>query len=121
MEMIKVRDVKKEFGELGVLKGISFSLHEGEVLSIIGPSGSGKSTLLRCLTQLERIDGGSIEVCDDVMATTDSEAGSLSIAMTCNAITTDHMPSAKIDSVTAAISSRYSRTRKGASTRQPPV
>ncbi len=73
MEMIKVRDVKKEFGELGVLKGISFSLHEGEVLSIIGPSGSGKSTLLRCLTQLERIDGGSIEVCDDVMVTTDSE------------------------------------------------
>ncbi len=73
MEMIRVRDVKKEFGELGVLKGISFSLHEGEVLSIIGPSGSGKSTLLRCLTQLERIDGGSIEVCDDVMATTDSE------------------------------------------------
>ncbi len=71
--MIRVRDVKKEFGELGVLKGISFSLHEGEVLSIIGPSGSGKSTLLRCLTQLERIDGGSIEVCDDVMVTTDSE------------------------------------------------
>ena len=73
MEMIRVRDVKKEFGELGVLKGISFSLHEGEVLSIIGPSGSGKSTLLRCPTQLERIDGGSIEVCDDVMVTTDSE------------------------------------------------
>ncbi|NLL25160.1 MAG: amino acid ABC transporter ATP-binding protein [Spirochaetales bacterium] len=71
--MIRVRDVKKEFGELGVLKGISFSLHEGEVLSIIGPSGSGKSTLLRCPTQLERIDGGSIEVCDDVMVTTDSE------------------------------------------------
>ena len=71
MEMINVRDVKKEFGELGVLKGISFSLHEGEVLSIIGPSGSGKSTLLRCLTQLEEIDGGSIEVCDQVMVTTD--------------------------------------------------
>ena len=73
MEMIRVRDVRKEFGELGVLKGISFSLHEGEVLSIIGPSGSGKSTLLRCLTQLEQIDGGSIEVCDDVMVTTDDQ------------------------------------------------
>lgn len=73
MEMIRVRDVRKEFGELGVLKGISFSLHEGEVLSIIGPSGSGKSTLLRCLTQLEQIDGGSIEVCDDVMVATDDE------------------------------------------------
>jgi len=73
MEMIRVRDVKKEFGELGVLKGISFSLHEGEVLSIIGPSGSGKSTLLRCLTQLEQIDGGSIEVCDDVMVATDDQ------------------------------------------------
>ena len=71
--MIRVRDVRKEFGELGVLKGISFSLHEGEVLSIIGPSGSGKSTLLRCLTQLEQIDGGSIEVCDDVMVATDDE------------------------------------------------
>ncbi len=55
------------------------------------------------------------------VATSDSEAGSLSIAMTCRAITTDHMPSAKIDNVTAAISNRYSRMRKGASTRQPPV
>jgi len=71
MEIIRVENLQKEFGELGVLKGISFSLHEGEVLSIIGPSGSGKSTLLRCLTQLEEIDGGSITVCDYPMVTTD--------------------------------------------------
>ncbi|MFA5448680.1 MAG: amino acid ABC transporter ATP-binding protein [Sphaerochaeta sp.] len=71
MSIISVENVCKNFDELGVLKGISFTLNEGEVLSIIGPSGSGKSTLLRCLTQLERIDGGSIEVCDMLMARTD--------------------------------------------------
>ena len=55
------------------------------------------------------------------VATSDSDAGSLLSSMTCSAITTAHMPSAKIDSETAVISRRYSRTRKGASTRQPPV
>ena len=52
-------------------------------------------------------------------ATSDSDAGSLSRAMTCSAITTAHMPLAKIDSDTAVISRRYSRNRNGASTRQP--
>ena len=46
MEIISVANLKKEFDGLGVLKGISFTLNKGEVLSIIGPSGSGKSTLL---------------------------------------------------------------------------
>ena len=50
------------FGDLHVLKDISFDLKAGEVLSIIGPSGSGKSTLLRCLTQLETVDGGLVQV-----------------------------------------------------------
>ncbi len=54
------------------------------------------------------------------VATSDSDVGSLSSSMTCNAITTAHMPSAKIDSDTAAIRRRYSRNRNGASTRQPP-
>ena len=60
--ILKVEHVKKSFGDLHVLKDISFDLKAGEVLSIIGPSGSGKSTLLRCLTQLESIDGGEVQV-----------------------------------------------------------
>ena len=60
--ILKVEHVKKSFGDLHVLKDISFDLKAGEVLSIIGPSGSGKSTLLRCLTQLETIDGGEVQV-----------------------------------------------------------
>ena len=60
--ILKVEHVKKSFGDLHVLKDISFDLKAGEVLSIIGPSGSGKSTLLRCLTQLETVDGGFVQV-----------------------------------------------------------
>lgn len=69
MEIITVENLQKSFDGLGVLKGISFTLNEGEVLSIIGPSGSGKSTLLRCLTQLEPVDGGTINVCGETMVT----------------------------------------------------
>ncbi|MBQ9278700.1 MAG: amino acid ABC transporter ATP-binding protein [Lachnospiraceae bacterium] len=56
-----MNNIKKSFGDLQVLKDISLSVHEGEVLSIIGPSGSGKSTLLRIATMLETMDGGSIK------------------------------------------------------------
>ena len=62
-EILSVTALRKEFGELSVLKDISFSVHRGEVLGIIGPSGSGKSTLLRCVCQLERVSGGSVSVC----------------------------------------------------------
>ena len=79
MEIVSVTNLKKEFDGLGVLKGISFSLNKGEVLSIIGPSGSGKSTLLRCLTQLEPVDGGSIVVSSKTMVTT-SEDGKVHYA-----------------------------------------
>ena len=62
-EIIKVEKIKKSFGDLNVLKEISFSVHKGKVLSVIGPSGSGKSTALRCIGQLEKVDAGSIEIC----------------------------------------------------------
>ena len=58
--IIVASEVKKRFGALEVLKGISLEVAEGEVLCIIGPSGSGKSTLLRCLNRLEEIQSGSI-------------------------------------------------------------
>ena len=61
-EIIKVNNLKKQFGDLEVLTDISFSVEEGEVICIIGPSGSGKSTLLRCLNRLEEFQGGTIEV-----------------------------------------------------------
>ena len=60
--IIVANEVKKRFGALEVLKGISLAVAEGEVLCIIGPSGSGKSTLLRCLNRLEEIQSGSIAV-----------------------------------------------------------
>lgn len=62
MSVLTVKNIKKHFGKVDVLKGISFSLEEGEVLSIIGSSGSGKTTLLRCLNFLETPDSGSITV-----------------------------------------------------------
>jgi polar amino acid transport system ATP-binding protein len=58
--LLKVKKLQKSYGNLEVLKGISFDLSKGETLSLIGPSGSGKSTCLRCLNFLERPDAGSI-------------------------------------------------------------
>lgn len=63
-EIIKVENLVKSFGDLEIIKGVSFSVHKGEVLSIIGPSGSGKSTILRCVSQLESVTNGSITICD---------------------------------------------------------
>lgn len=60
--VIEIRHLHKVFGELEVLKDISFSVEEGEVICVIGPSGSGKSTLLRCLNRLEQIQDGEIVV-----------------------------------------------------------
>lgn len=60
MKLLEMRHVKKEFEGLQVLKDISLSVEEGEVISIIGPSGSGKSTLLRCATMLEEMDSGEL-------------------------------------------------------------
>ena len=65
--MLEVTDLRKSFGQTPILKGIDFSMNEGEVLSIIGSSGSGKTTLLRCLNFLETPDGGRIAVKGDVL------------------------------------------------------
>ena len=64
--MIKVENLKKNFGELQVLDGISFQLDTGKVLAVIGPSGTGKSTLLRCINYLEKPAEGMITI-DDVL------------------------------------------------------
>lgn len=60
MSLLEMKQIKKEFEGTTVIKDISLSVEEGEVLAIIGPSGSGKSTLLRCATMLETIDDGEI-------------------------------------------------------------
>jgi ABC-type polar amino acid transport system ATPase subunit len=59
---IEVKDLYKSFGALKVLKGVSLTVDEGEVVTVIGPSGSGKSTLARCIARLEDIDSGEISV-----------------------------------------------------------
>lgn len=67
MALLTVENIKKSFGKTEVLKGISFSLNKGEVLTIIGSSGSGKTTLLRCLNFLELPDEGTITVGDQLL------------------------------------------------------
>jgi len=62
MTVLEVKNLKKGFGSTDVLKGVSFSLEQGQVLAIIGSSGSGKTTLLRCLNFLETADEGDIVV-----------------------------------------------------------
>ena len=62
MPLLQVNNIYKDFGTVGVLKGVSFSLEQGQVLAIIGSSGGGKSTLLRCLNFLETPDAGEIWV-----------------------------------------------------------
>lgn len=65
--MVEVRDVHKFFGDLHVLKGVSFDVPRGSVTTILGPSGSGKSTILRCINVLEKIQAGSIVVDGQLM------------------------------------------------------
>ncbi|GGB04511.1 amino acid ABC transporter ATP-binding protein [Brucella endophytica] len=62
MSAVTIDSVHKRFGALEVLKGISMSVEQGQVVALIGRSGSGKSTLLRCINGLERIESGSITV-----------------------------------------------------------
>lgn len=67
MSILEVKNIKKSFGNTEVLKDISFSMQQGDVLSIIGSSGSGKSTLLRCLNFLESADEGVVTIGDKVI------------------------------------------------------
>lgn len=67
MEILKVENIEKNFGETKVLKDISFGLEQGQALAIIGSSGSGKTTLLRCLNFLEKPDSGRIYVGDELI------------------------------------------------------
>lgn len=71
MEMLAVENIHKSFGLKEILKGVSFYISKGEVISVIGPSGSGKSTMLRCLNLLETIDKGKITVENDYLVYTD--------------------------------------------------
>lgn len=67
MAILEVKNIGKNFGDTEVLKNISFSMDEGQVVAIIGSSGSGKTTLLRCLNYLETADTGTIKVGDKII------------------------------------------------------
>ena len=67
MAFFEVKNIKKSFGKVDVLKGIDFTLEKGQVLSIIGSSGSGKTTLLRCLNFLETPDSGIMSIDENII------------------------------------------------------
>jgi polar amino acid transport system ATP-binding protein len=73
-EIVRIRGLRKRFGDNEVLKGIDLEVSAGEVVAIIGRSGSGKSTLLRCINGLETFDLGSIEVAGQALAHQDPKA-----------------------------------------------
>src|SRR2546426_7008320 len=76
MPTIRVVDVHKRFGALEVLKGVSFDVHRGNVVSMIGASGSGKSTLLRCINHLETPTAGDIFIEGESLCFRGDAAGS---------------------------------------------
>ena len=73
MQVLEVKNLKKNFGKVKVLKDISFGLEEGQILTIIGSSGGGKTTLLRCLNFLETADSGEIWVNGKQLLTSSEE------------------------------------------------
>lgn len=77
MKILEINNMKKAFGELEVIKDISLSVNEGEVLSIIGPSGSGKSTVLRCATMLETMESGDLIYLGEYAAKNDANGKSI--------------------------------------------
>ncbi len=82
MPLVNIKNIHKKFGDLEVLKGVDFSVEEGEVVCLIGRSGSGKSTLLRCINMLEQPDEGSIEVFgEDIVHTKDINAYRAKVGM----------------------------------------
>lgn len=80
--IVEIKDIHKSFGSLEVLKGVNFSVNEGEVVCLIGRSGSGKSTLLRCINLLEKPDSGVIKVFgEDILHTHDVNAYRAKVGM----------------------------------------
>ena len=75
--LLTMQEVRKSFGTLEVLRGVSLTVAQGEVVSIIGPSGGGKSTLLRCATLLETMDSGSLAYGEEYAATVDADGRSV--------------------------------------------
>ena len=69
--LVEIKNLRKSFGDLAVLKDVSLKVRPNEVVSVIGPSGSGKSTLLRCATLLETMDGGELSYLGQKAAYTD--------------------------------------------------
>ena len=75
MNVLSLKNIKKSFGPVEVLKDISLDVNKGEAVSVIGPSGSGKSTLLRCATFLETVDSGTISYMgEDACSNVDGKA-----------------------------------------------
>ncbi len=73
MKLLEINNLRKDFDGVEVIKDISLSVEEGQVVAIIGPSGSGKSTLLRCATMLETADAGEIKYLDDYLVKTNED------------------------------------------------
>ena len=73
MHILDIRNVRKSFGDNEVLKDISLTVDQGEVVSVIGPSGSGKSTFLRCATLLETMDSGTLRYMDETVASMEGD------------------------------------------------
>jgi len=75
--VLVAEEIRKRFGDLEVLRGLSLEVSEGEIVACIGPSGSGKSTFLRVLMTLEKLDGGRFTVCGDTVT---GDAGEAALA-----------------------------------------
>ena len=60
---VEVKDLRKRYGELNALDGISFTVRRGEIFGLLGPNGAGKTTTLECLEGLRRADSGQLRVC----------------------------------------------------------
>ncbi len=71
--MLQAIDIRKNYGDNEILKGVTVRVDKGEVVAVIGRSGSGKSTLLRCLNHLETIDSGEIRIDGQAMVTTGAD------------------------------------------------
>ena len=73
MHILDIQNVRKSFGDNHVLKDISLTVDQGEVVSVIGPSGSGKSTFLRCATLLETMDSGTLKYMGETVASMEGD------------------------------------------------